>query len=102
MGGAVVSLPELTAREHEVAAQECDAIADHLEKLAGLTDGPLAPYLSTQHRVDAFAIRARAERHRTAAKIPLERRRLIDTALGSDDPDAVADAMAKLNWQASE
>lgn len=30
-----------------------------------------------------------------------ETKRLIEIALGSDDMDAVADAMAKLNWHAS-
>jgi hypothetical protein len=61
---AVVTFPELTPREHEVAALECDAIAEYLEKLAGLCDGPLAANLSAQHMACATAIRGRAARHR--------------------------------------
>lgn len=63
-----MSFPDLTPREHEVAALECDAIADYHEKLAGLADGPLAPNLAMQHNVDAFIIRGRAQKHRDKAE----------------------------------
>lgn len=62
-----MSLPELTPHEHEIAARECDAIAEHLERVAGVQDGSLGPYLARQHRNDAANIRARAERHRWLA-----------------------------------
>ena len=62
-----MSFPELSSREHEIAAAECDAIADHFEKLAGIHDGPYAEQLSRAHRADAEAVRARADRHRQMA-----------------------------------
>ncbi|MGW5920824.1 hypothetical protein ACWFPY_17715 [Nocardia fluminea] len=60
-------LPDLTAREHEVAAQECDTIAAYLEELAGIVDGPVATHLATGHRMAAQSVRARAEKHRAQA-----------------------------------
>ena len=60
----LVSFPELTSREHEIAAQECDAVADYLEKRAMNHDGPYAEQLARQHHADAIAVRARADRHR--------------------------------------
>lgn len=62
-----MSLPDLTPREHEVAALECDAIADYLEKLAQLADGPLAMNLASQLNANSVAIRGRAHRHREKA-----------------------------------
>ncbi|WP_280481981.1 hypothetical protein [Nocardia cyriacigeorgica] len=60
-------LPELTPHEREIDARECDAIAEHLDRLAEIHDGSLALYLARQHRADAAAIRARAGRHREIA-----------------------------------
>ncbi|WP_369024078.1 hypothetical protein [Nocardia cyriacigeorgica] len=62
-----MSLPDLTAEGHAIAARECDSIADHFDKLAAIHDGQLAPYLARQHRADALAVRARADKHRDRA-----------------------------------
>lgn len=58
---------ELTAREHEVAALECDAIAAYLENLADLADGPLGPNIALAHRATALTVQGRAARHRECA-----------------------------------
>lgn len=44
------------------AAQECFRTAAMLEKMAGLHDGPLAPYLATQDRTTALTLRARGDK----------------------------------------
>ncbi|WP_280188899.1 MULTISPECIES: hypothetical protein [Nocardia] len=62
-----MSLPDLSAEGHAIAARECDAIAEHFERVAEIHDGDLAPYLARQHRADALAVRARAAKHRKAA-----------------------------------
>jgi hypothetical protein len=58
----VVSFPELAPSEHEVAAQECDAIADYLDKTAEIFSDNAQ--VATQLRLAAMAVRSRAERHR--------------------------------------
>ncbi|MBF6399771.1 hypothetical protein IU438_28795 [Nocardia cyriacigeorgica] len=58
-----MSLPDLTAEGHAIAARECIAIAEHFERVAEIHDGELAPYLARQHRADALAVRARAAKH---------------------------------------
>ncbi|NEW27259.1 hypothetical protein [Nocardia cyriacigeorgica] len=68
-----MNLPDLTAEGHEIAAQECDAIADHLDRMAEIHDGSLGPYLERQHRNDAANVRARAAKHRRAAADKLAR-----------------------------
>ncbi|WP_280470983.1 hypothetical protein [Nocardia cyriacigeorgica] len=62
-----MALPELTPHEREIAARQCDAIAEHLDRLAEIHDSSLAQYLARQHRADAAAIRVRAGRHREIA-----------------------------------
>ncbi len=61
-------LPDLSAREHEVAAEECDVVATYLEQLADLVDGNLAVPLARAHRSTAAAVRSRAKRHRELAE----------------------------------
>lgn len=63
----MMPLPELTPHEREIAARECDAIAEHLDRLAEIHDGSLALYLARQQRADAAAIRERASWHREIA-----------------------------------
>lgn len=56
-----MTLPDITPREHEVAAAECEAIAAYHDRLAaGGLDGST---LAAQHRMDAQAIRSRGMRH---------------------------------------
>lgn len=54
----------LSLREHQVAAAECDVLADSLEHLAEIADGPLAANLASAYRSAALAVRGRAGRHR--------------------------------------
>ena len=63
-----MALPNLHPREREVAAAECDAIADYLDTLAGIVDGPAAAAVARSHRSAAAAVRARADRHRDLGK----------------------------------
>ncbi|MGN2640738.1 hypothetical protein ACTD5D_32105 [Nocardia takedensis] len=60
-------LPDLSAHEHEVAAQECDTLAVYLDQLADLATGELAGPLARAHRSTAAVMRARAGRHRDRA-----------------------------------
>ncbi|MGN2634645.1 hypothetical protein ACTD5D_00305 [Nocardia takedensis] len=63
-----MSLPDLSAREHQVAADECEVLATYLEQLADLVDGEMAVPLARAHRSTAAAMRARAARHREHAE----------------------------------
>lgn len=63
-----MAFPDLTPREREIAAQECEAIAAHFDQLATFPVGPHGTALATQHAADAQLIRARAERHRDRAE----------------------------------
>jgi hypothetical protein len=46
--------------ENEIRAKECERIADYLDKISVLYDGPLALHLSLQDKTHAFTLRARA------------------------------------------
>lgn len=61
-----MSLPDLTPREHEVAAAECEAIAAYHDKLAN--GGLEGSTMAAQHRIDAQSIRSRGLRHRELAQ----------------------------------
>ncbi|WP_280301961.1 hypothetical protein [Nocardia neocaledoniensis] len=61
-------LPDMHPRDREVAAAECDAIADYLDTLAGIVDGQVAAAVARSHRSAAAAVRARGDRHRELAK----------------------------------
>lgn len=63
-----MKLPDLTPREHEVAAAECEAIATYFDRLADACDGPSADRLIRQHRNSAEAIRNRGRRHQEKAQ----------------------------------
>lgn len=63
-----MSFPDLTPREHEVAAAECEAIAAYFDKLADSHDGVYGRPLAAQHSLDARTIRSRGLRHRERAQ----------------------------------
>ncbi|WP_328660387.1 hypothetical protein [Nocardia salmonicida] len=61
-------LPDLTAREQQVAADECDTIAAYLDNMAATVDGLHSAIVGSAHRRAAMAVRNRAARLRELAE----------------------------------